>query len=288
MPGSHEGYAVLSSHDPSASSDDQEKSSDQPGLKNIEVLACRFIVLASVVAVLSGVCNFAILWIYNTRGFTPVPRLLYDLPRPNPYIGLERATLNPLSPEPQPIMNFPILAAQVNSAEVDKVYFDVPSLKTPYGTVYPRETNFTVSSELSMILQFRVMDFGMERCTLMGSLPSAADLERSEKSVPVVSSDAVKLEAWFLDDNDVQLNAETLSYSNRPRRTTLAGVWGVTMDKKVQISDAFECPSRSLLTFELVCTNPKCYLHFKQDEDEPIMAAFISQASSIRKVDMGT
>ncbi|KAK0209094.1 hypothetical protein DFS33DRAFT_1380576 [Desarmillaria ectypa] len=280
-----EGYTALSSHDPSADSDDQEKYSDQLGPKSVEVLACKFVIVASVVAVLSGICNIAILWIYNTRGSTP--RLPHDLPRPNPYIGLERATLNPLSPGPQPIMNFPILAAQVNSEEVDKVYFDVPSLKTPYGTVYPRETNFTVSSEVSMILQFRIMDFGMERCTLMGVLPSAADLERSAKSVPVVSNEAAKLEVWFLDGNNVQLNAETLSYSNRPRRKALAGVWGATMNQRVQISDTFECLSRSLLTFEFVCTEPGCYLHFKQDEDEPITAAFISQASSIRKTDRG-
>ncbi|KAK0466164.1 uncharacterized protein EV420DRAFT_1636761 [Desarmillaria tabescens] len=271
MPEGHDGYTVLSSQDPSVGSDDQEKCSDQLGPKSVEVLACKFVIVASVVAVLSGICNITILWIYSARGSTPIPRLLHDLPRPNPYIGLERATLNPLSPEPRPIINFPILAAQVNSEEVNKVYFDVPSLKTPYGTVYPRETNFTVSSGVSMILQFRVMDFGMERCTLMGAIPSAADLERSAKSVPVVSSEAAKLEAWFLDDNDVQLNAETLSYSNRPRRKALAGVWGATMDQRVQISDTFECPSRSLLTVEFVCTEPECYLHFKQDEDEPTM-----------------
>ncbi|PBK76489.1 hypothetical protein ARMSODRAFT_999055 [Armillaria solidipes] len=285
MPEGLEGYAALSSHDPSAGSDDQEKSSDQLGFSSLEVLAYRFVIIASAVTVLSGICNVAILWVYNARGSTP--HLLHDLPRPNPYIGLERATLNPLSPEPQPIMNFPILAAQVNSGEVDKVYFDVPSLKTPYGTVYPRESNFTVSSEVSMILQFRVMDFGMEHCTLMGAIPSAADLERSAKSVPVVSSETAKIEVWFLDDNDVQLNAETLSYSKRPRRKALAGVWGATTDQRVQISDTFECSSRSLLTFEFVCTEPECCMHFTQDEDEPIMAAFISQASSIKKTDQG-
>lgn len=122
-----------------------------------------------------------------------------------------------------------------------------------------------------MVLQFRVMDFGMEHCTLMGAIPSAADLERSSKSVPVVSSETAKIEVWFLDDNDVQLNAETLSYSKRPHRRALAGVWGATTDQRVPISDAFECPSRSLLTFEFVCTEPGCYMHFTQDEEEPIM-----------------
>ncbi|KAK0199156.1 hypothetical protein F5146DRAFT_122320 [Armillaria mellea] len=252
---------------------------------SLEVLAYRFVIIASAVTVLSGICNVAILWVYNDRGSTP--HLLHDLPRPNPYIGLERATLNPLSPEPQPIMNFPILVAQVNSEEIDKVYFDVPSLKMPYGTVYPRESNFTVSSEVSMILQFRVMDFGMEHCTLMGAIPSAADLERSGKSVPVLHSETAKIEAWFLDDNNVQLNVETLSYSKRPRRKALAGVWGATTGQRVQISDPFECSSRSLVTFEFVCTKPECYMHFTQDEDEPIMAAFISQASSIKKSDQG-
>ncbi len=53
-------------------------------------------------------------------------------------------------------MNFPILAAQVNSEEVDKVYFDLPSLKTPYGTVYPRESNFTVSSEVIQVCLVRI------------------------------------------------------------------------------------------------------------------------------------
>ncbi|KAJ6609542.1 hypothetical protein B0H10DRAFT_1769624, partial [Mycena sp. CBHHK59/15] len=86
----------------------------------------------------------------------PPTKLTY----PNPYIGLENAVLTDAAPA-KPIINFPLLLAQINSSEPSEVYMQLTQWPTAFGMIYPELRYF----------EFRTIDFGMERCAATLEIP---------------------------------------------------------------------------------------------------------------------
>ncbi|THU90408.1 hypothetical protein K435DRAFT_728399 [Dendrothele bispora CBS 962.96] len=213
----------------------------------------------------------------SSSEFTPKSQLS----RPNPYMGLGIASIKASSPKPGPFLNSPILIAPVNSSDTDRVYLDIAKLDTPYGQVYPQEHDFLIHKDISMILQFRVMDYGMERCTLIAKLPSPTELDQSEypRFYDIVER-GLHVDIWQLEDTG-ELIAKSMSYASRPRRQVLVGSWKVEMGRETYLTETRNCTSRSLLTFELGCASIDCQLYFKQDLYTPTMGVYIEQSYSL-------
>ncbi|KAJ6513571.1 hypothetical protein C8R47DRAFT_1286223 [Mycena vitilis] len=95
---------------------------------------------------------------------------------PNSYIGLEKAVINDTT-RAQPIVNFPLVLAQINSSKPLSEELKRNRLFSEYGEIYPREREFLVTHEVLTIAQFRMIDFRMESCSATLQVPSLADVE---------------------------------------------------------------------------------------------------------------
>ncbi|KAJ7730164.1 hypothetical protein B0H16DRAFT_1329982 [Mycena metata] len=186
---------------------------------------------------------------------------------PNPYIGLEHAVLTDISP-PAPIVNFPLVLAQINSSSPKSVYLQQPRTLTTFGMIYPQEREFFVDEKVSTITQFRTLDFRMERCIAVLEIPSPADVHDFPNNTVALSDIAPSLEIWLLDAAD-DIDQHTLSWVTRPRRTRLLSTMAVRPGHNLLESPPFTCPARTLVTLEIGCSTPGCRLGFRQDKKSP-------------------
>lgn len=70
---------------------------------------------------------------------------------PNPYIGLENAILEDVA-LPAPILNFPLLLAQINMSDRSVAYEDLHPWSSDFGMIYPEDRTFLVSSEVCHVV----------------------------------------------------------------------------------------------------------------------------------------
>lgn len=64
------------------------------------------------------------------------------------YFGLEGINRNPSSPRLPPIMNFPLIMAQVNSSEPDQVIPYAHKRPTEMGTIYSDDRTLHITSQV--------------------------------------------------------------------------------------------------------------------------------------------
>ncbi|KIJ65816.1 hypothetical protein HYDPIDRAFT_87418, partial [Hydnomerulius pinastri MD-312] len=170
----------------------------------------------------------------------------------NPYIGLDllyrSGTIN--SSKIEPFINVPRVAAQVFRSRPQEppprgkhLAIDI------YGTLTPNEKHLQVDSETNTILQFRIIDFGMEKCSLVMGLPSGE--EELEGNAPFSFQDTSSLDIFRLD-HPGPVNARQLTWGSRPKRQELLGTISPSGGQETVIS-WFPCKSGSLHTFEVAC-----------------------------------
>ncbi|KAJ7239570.1 hypothetical protein B0H12DRAFT_1326607 [Mycena haematopus] len=234
-------------------------------------------------ACLVSVATFCVhLGIFNPNA--PSASSPAKLTYPNPYIGLEKAVL--VDPAPAaPIVNFPLLLAQINSSDPTAAYVQRPHWNSYFGMIYPEDREFLVNPVVSTIAQFRTLDFGMERCVATLEIPSPDEmLDMPGKTIS--SSDApFTLDVWTLDAED-RIDPHSLTWTTRPRRIDLLTTMVVHQGYNLLHSLPFPCLARTFLAFEIQCS--ACNLHFRQDKKPPRLAFFITQyPSSSRGVEDG-
>ncbi|KAF8641552.1 hypothetical protein AX16_009929 [Volvariella volvacea WC 439] len=147
--------------------------------------------------------------------------------------------------------------------------------------IYPEDKQFLVNTKVSTILQFRVLDYGMERCTLTFSLPTPEGLADPHHSKAVALGGPIHLSIWRLDSSE-PLEPSSLSWSNRPPRRRDAMEFYVQPEGSLIESEEFRCPAGSLQTYEVACSprNSDCYIWFQQDHKEPRLALYLTQKQS--------
>jgi hypothetical protein len=96
------------------------------------------------------------------------------------------------------------------------------------------------------VLQFRAMDFGMERCALVLRLPPLNESVWSGTNTTIL--DVCALDAAHL------LDARVISWARRPDCRKHVGTFIPLADGEVQLPD-FPCPWGSLHTYEVACTS---------------------------------
>lgn len=190
----------------------------------------------------------------------------------NSYINLDTAVYSIGRDLIKPIKNFPLVISRVNAKEPKKVLIDDTSYMSKLGLTYLEENEVVVDSSNSVILQFRMLDFGMERCWFTLSVDPSTYRYHSDS----------KLDIWQLDAPK-RIDPYKSSWSTRPARKQLFTTLTLNKDTKLYESPEFACPSRSLQTFEVACSGKAaCSLEFRQDAKKHDLGFYVKQANSIQ------
>ncbi|RPD54575.1 hypothetical protein L226DRAFT_260610 [Lentinus tigrinus ALCF2SS1-7] len=210
--------------------------------------------LATAIALVACVDLFALAYIAHMfRTVFEDKDFASNLNYANPYIGLkelyESGTVN--SSEIAPVLIRPRVSAQVFVDQPNKLaprgehdYWD-----ETWGMFYPDEKHLHVTPNVHTIVQFRAIDFGMEDCRLVFTLPKlGASLEdhASFSMDPSSRFDVFRLAV------DRPIDVKKLSYRTKPKPVEKIATLHAQMDGDTLIH-RFPCPWSSLHVFEVAC-----------------------------------
>lgn len=206
-----------------------------------------------------------------------------------------------LKPAPhEPIVNLPRAWAQVSRAEPEKVFEMWPeSWMSEHGLIPNDDRRFWVTpkvgaftfllvwrhdwitsphgtgfffGQISTISQFRVIDYGMENCSITVAIPALTSSSLKSFSPSSAMSDSasspnVHLEIYILKATS-KLDLSTLSWKTKPARSTHLGTLVATPGTTAELSSAFECKRGTYVTVEVTCP----------DEDKDCMVEVVNDA----------
>ncbi|KAI0056951.1 hypothetical protein BV25DRAFT_1920588 [Artomyces pyxidatus] len=182
------------------------------------------------------------------------------LEMPNMYINFDKlynGTIQENRTFP-PIVNIPRGMSQVSSAQPNKVFPQWPeSWLTIYGSVPINSRRLWVSPEVSTIVQFRVMDYGMENCSLVLTIPPAAE-NGTDILVSDLREDQARVDVWALSTSK-RLDPQTLTWKTCPTRAAHVGMLAASYNETHELP-SFACRSGSYQAFELSCAGSGCGL----------------------------
>jgi len=185
-----------------------------------------------------------------------VPVRSEDLEFRNPYTGLDDLYQTGLvnASHYNPILSLPRIAVQVSGVERKRVFpEDDHRWLSRLGTMSPPDRHVLVTDSIHTIVQFRAMDFGMERCALAVRFPSLEDDQS-----PLLGNGS--LEVCELDVSRM-LDTRTLSWTNRPECRRHIGTFSVVPGEEIRFHE-FPCSWGTLPTYEISCAvaNAECRL----------------------------
>ncbi|KAJ7586817.1 hypothetical protein C8J56DRAFT_786753 [Mycena floridula] len=182
-----------------------------------------------------------------------------SLRRPSQFIGLERYYQRlGASPEPASFTNYPILLSPIDMTQPSRVFGNDPkSYISAIGTVAPEDR------QVSTVVQFRALDFGMEICELQIITPNTTSINVLLPSGPI--------ELYELKAGPKPLHEATLSWSSRPARGELLEL--ISFHPRMTWRRRFSCLMDELFTFELSCPvtaeSKQCNLDWWQAQEHP-------------------
>ncbi|KAG1836220.1 hypothetical protein DFJ58DRAFT_735145 [Suillus subalutaceus] len=185
------------------------------------------------------------------------------LPFQNPYLNLEILYKNPdfKSSTHEPIIN--------NAPR----YKSVEQSRAP---IYERR--LIVTQEFESIAQFRVLDFGMENCSLSLTVPprnSTEDLLYSDLG------DSVILDVWSLPARH-KLDLYNLSWSKLPRPRVHIGYMNASYGNTYRMP-SFQCKSQSYQTFAVSCSSPGCLVNVTGKDMGTFRAIHVSESNDLTR-----
>ncbi|TFK82237.1 hypothetical protein K466DRAFT_578243 [Polyporus arcularius HHB13444] len=243
-------YEELPTKRDSLDCEDVEPSSPEKG----EHIPRLLLWLAAAVVLVA--CTDLIALAYVARMFGTVFQdkdFALNLEYANPYIGLKElyelgmVNLSQIAP----ILIRPRVSAQVFVDQPDKLaprgehdYWD-----ETWGMLSPNERRLHVTPNVHTIVQFRAIDFGMEDCRLVFTLPKlGAQLEdhASFSMHPSSRFDVFRLAV------ERPIDVKKLSYRTKPKVAEKVATLQARMDGDTLIHQ-FPCPWSSLHVFEVAC-----------------------------------
>ncbi|KLO11087.1 hypothetical protein SCHPADRAFT_488309 [Schizopora paradoxa] len=191
--------------------------------------------------------------------------------------------------------NMPLVVGTVDLDHPNVVRPDeTPHWKSFEGVVIPDRRHILVNETISTIVQFRVLDFGLEICRPTIILPTFASLIDANSTV---KSEGHKprayringapptllapIHVWILESMspkgfELELNLKQMTFAGLPPRKSYLGTIDA-QEGKTATTDWFACKSTGLYTLELSCDRPGCLVDFWSDDIEPRMAFVIQQ-----------
>ncbi|KAJ7267911.1 hypothetical protein C8J57DRAFT_1326138 [Mycena rebaudengoi] len=234
-----------------------------------EKRAMKFAVYACLASLMCTFLNVSFLAARKVLVTNDIKDAHIPLETPNSYFGLENA-FRDASAEPP-----------LNESEPNAIYYEINRKLTYYGTSYPTDRKFVVAPGISTIVQYRVQDFGMEKCTLQLSTSIPPEASGHGHGRDIHAHNMGQIDLWKLD-HDRRLDRKSLSWNSRPRRLSLTTTWDVSNDAPMETAE-FPCATTSILTFELACArHSECRLEFIQPRVEPRAGNFQFISCSIQ------
>ncbi|THH08337.1 hypothetical protein EW146_g9026 [Bondarzewia mesenterica] len=234
------------------------------------ILHTSFYVLALLSLILSALNLFLLVAPFVTDRFAG--RKLHELEFISPYIGLDKLSLPPTSPDTQ-IVNFPRMLARVQRSAPDRVFWPAtPDRQTFTGTILPDARHFAVSHDLSTIAEFRVLDYAMERCRIAITLPLRNTSNADFNSQNLRPSN---VHVWRLDTREGPVDPRVLSWRTMPHRATFLGALTANAGSTARTAE-FACEQGALVQVEFSCSpteedmeSGSCFLDFWQEPKLP-------------------
>ncbi|KAF5339693.1 hypothetical protein D9758_014878 [Tetrapyrgos nigripes] len=191
---------------------------------------------------------------------------IHLLRRPSPFIGFDTIT-RPVPVVERELINFPQIIQQVNKNQPYYVYDDDPlRYMSVEGLVSPESRQVQVTHQISTLVQFRVIDYGMEKCELHIEFPANSTTDAGSHSFLIHINRL---------DSPIPLNTKTLTFATKPRAQVSLAPLRVNPreDTTVYWQQPFDCKWDELLTFELACDQSAevgdsasdCWLEWWQD-----------------------
>ncbi|KIP04046.1 hypothetical protein PHLGIDRAFT_15474 [Phlebiopsis gigantea 11061_1 CR5-6] len=192
--------------------------------------------------------------------FAP-PGAVDDLELRSQYVGLEEmyayGVVN--SSRLAPVLNKPRVVGQVYPADPHrKAPQDEHLTLTPYGRMAIPDRHLQVSSKAQTIYQFRVVDFGMERCQLRLKLP-ALDAPLPDPFHFAGDAGVALVDVYEAPVLDRLMDLSTLSWARKPPFRAYVGTFAATPEREVTLPE-FPCKWGEVRTFKMSCApqNPDC------------------------------
>ncbi|KAH9834556.1 uncharacterized protein C8Q71DRAFT_711052 [Rhodofomes roseus] len=264
---SRSGYRLLSKAGTNEGTGEEgEEAAEEvySGGQNAVAAPCRTSLWPLFICLLCTVVNLGLFHASLTQSPPPAPTTaltrqdIFKLRRPSQYIRLHEIP-RPSPPVDRQFNNYPIVVAQIDSASPNKVIDDAANRHMVHsGTIVPEDVR------VSTIVQFRAIDFGMERCELQ--------LTTKPQTSASISSKPFTLEIFRLNST-IPLDARALTYKTRPPH--VSKVAAVQMNGAVDTHwhRSFGCASDEVLTFELACQptldDGECRVEWWQNKSDP-------------------
>ncbi|KAE9400826.1 hypothetical protein BT96DRAFT_1018634 [Gymnopus androsaceus JB14] len=237
----------------SLAQEDQDISEFKTPIKPVDgTVTSRFIYWAIVVVTLCTIFDAALIFFvtyrYALSASPPSP-----LERPSTYINFENLYRNGTRPKTKhgAITSLTKVQTQTSRVEPERVLPHSNEMwMTYYGSVPIGDRRLKVTGQISTIAQSRVLDWGMENCSLVITVPALNDtsLIVSESHI-----DSQLLDVWALESTNRKLNVRQISYKTKPSRQKLLGSLQVEFGNTYELQ-SWNCKAGTYQTFELVCS----------------------------------
>ncbi|KAA1474023.1 hypothetical protein DENSPDRAFT_860145 [Dentipellis sp. KUC8613] len=197
----------------------------------------------------------------------------------SPYIGFDNLYRNKSrSTQSGPIFNLGRALWQVSSAEPNKVFPQWPdSWMSPDGLVPLDDRRVLVNEKTSTIAQFRVQDYGMEKCRITLAIPARSEVDAPQATISGLA-ESVELDVWMLS-TEKRIKAHKLSWKTKPPRGKHLGTLVATPGTTQELP-GYACASGSLQTIEVTCSTPGCLLDINV-ADRKFFGLFLKQYQTI-------
>jgi len=208
------------------------------------------------------VAGLILFFLVDLIAFAFIARLLLDarsLDGPddmefrNPYIGLDELyTFSNIRPSRyNKVINEPRLSAQISPAEPNRVFpIDAHRWLSDFGVLSPPDRHLQVSRNIHTVLQFNILDYGMEKCSLAARLPKRGDVLPHPYSLPA-TGDVVRLAICEVDVKR-PLKEREISWSKRPACIRELGILEAKIGEEVEM-EPFSCKSGSFVGYQVSC-----------------------------------
>ncbi|TCD71632.1 hypothetical protein EIP91_007379 [Steccherinum ochraceum] len=274
---SEESIKLLASGSQSSDEDVREKEAYLPSTSSNSVPSgikwLGALILAVVLVDIGAFMYIARLLVYQEER---------PLPIRNTYVGLDDlyAVGKVNTSTYAPIENRPRVDAQVSISEPKKV-FPVDRLRwlSTMGRMSPPDLRLHVTDDMHTIVQFRVIDYGMERCQFAIRLPPR-DVELPDPFVFPSGVNALHLNICELDAPE-QIDVFKLTYATRPRCAKPLGAVVVSPGGEAKLPE-FPCKWSEHHAYEISCAedSPACMLDVRATQYDT-WGAFMYQYQTV-------
>ncbi|KAF5367790.1 hypothetical protein D9615_010507 [Tricholomella constricta] len=258
--------------------DPDDKESGSMTSKSQKVHVSRLMACASIATLVTTVLSIYLFFVGFLDGRVPYSmhdaRVQSALKRPSTYMNLEKLPFNRTLGTFPPIYNFAHILLQFEDADPSRSLREASRrYQSPVGEIYPDDRYFLTST----VVQFRNMDYGMERCVLDPTIPNP-NITISGFDPAVNVQHGSEIDIWLLDGSQ-ELSRHVL-WTRAPPRQKHFGKIGFSGQGFRHME--FICPSMSFTTFEFSCApeTPQCHVEFWQKKAEPPNGVYMVQHDS--------